>query len=297
MLKKTRYRWLRWRGKKQICINTALGFRMNILMDDLVGWIIVKSGWWEPLESKFILKNLSFEKGDVIIDVGANIGWYSLLFHKMTQNLGVKIIAFEPDPTNFSLLQQNLEMNQAHYVTAFNKGLSDSGNPMTLHLYNKKNLGNHSFVAHQTGSIKERTSQNKGFISSLEVQTMKLDECWKQAGLDNDEWRPKLMKIDVEGFELMVLRGAANLLKKFKWVILENDILLTKSAGYKIEDLYQMMTDFGYVPYRVVKYKSGFKSRRELIEVLKGDLTQEVIFRGVNIFWKNQSLKFEQKQS
>lgn len=65
-------------------------------------------GIYEPLETELAKKEV--KKGNVVLDIGANIGYYTLIFAKLVGEDG-KVFAFEPDPTNFALLKKNVEMN------------------------------------------------------------------------------------------------------------------------------------------------------------------------------------------
>ena len=63
------------------------------------------AGIWEPFETKIVKKLV--QRGDVAVDIGANIGYYTLLFSRLVKLSG-KVFAFEPEPANFSLLKKNI---------------------------------------------------------------------------------------------------------------------------------------------------------------------------------------------
>ena len=96
------------------------GFKMYLDKQDSSGFSL-ETGY-EKIETQVMKDNI--KKGDVVIDCGANIGYYSLLFSKLVGDSG-KVFAFEPDPTNFSLLQKNLKENNIKNVIALNLAVSD----------------------------------------------------------------------------------------------------------------------------------------------------------------------------
>ena len=77
-------------------------------------------GTWEPVETSLLLDNL--RPGDTVIDVGANVGYYTLLAARKVGPRG-KVVAFEPDPESFSFLKRNVKANGFTNVVLEQKGL------------------------------------------------------------------------------------------------------------------------------------------------------------------------------
>lgn len=121
--------------------------------------------------------------GDYAVDVGANIGLYTLLFSKLVGPRG-HVTAIEAEPANAQSLSRNIDLNGYSNVTVHQKGASDKHETLALHL-SQTNLGMHSFVA----------NEGHGDVSI---------ECEPLGHLLTDH-KPKLLKIDVEGFEFRVL--------------------------------------------------------------------------------------------
>ena len=87
----------------------------NYLPDDKYVGQRIALEKYEPYETELILKQV--KSGDIIVDVGANIGYYTVLFADKVGKKG-KIIAIEPDPINFEILQKNIKENKLFNVVA-----------------------------------------------------------------------------------------------------------------------------------------------------------------------------------
>ncbi len=169
-------------------------FRMPIWQGKLRGktWIVGSGthGYWlGSYESQKI--NL-FQKfvhpGDVVYDIGAHAGYYTLLASKLTGPNG-KVIAFEPQPRNLDFLKQHLRLNNISNVLVIEAAV-----------YNRAGTTRFS---DQNGSFVGHISE----IGNLEVKSVCLDDLWKHADLP----APQVVKIDVEGAEYAVLTGGSDL--------------------------------------------------------------------------------------
>jgi FkbM family methyltransferase len=128
-------------------------------------------------------------EGDVIADVGAHIGLYTLAFAQRVGATG-HVYAFEPDPASMSLLRRGVELNGVGTTTTALACAAGDGNEKVLFTTGR---GSESHVTAGSGE------------SGAQIETTSLDEVFDQARLD-------LLKIDVEGYEAHVLRGARRLL-------------------------------------------------------------------------------------
>ena len=138
---------------------------------------------YEPFETSLL--SAEVRPGMRIVDVGANIGYYTLLFSKLTGE-GGHVYAFEPEPENFALLQQNLSRNNRTNVEVFNLAASDSGGESFLYL-STENHGDHQAYPSDYGRKKVR------------ITLARLD--------DRVPGPIDLLKMDVQGFEAHVLNG------------------------------------------------------------------------------------------
>lgn len=137
------------------------------------------------------------EEGMVVVDVGANIGMYTFEAAKRVGPTG-RVIAFEPDPYNFSVLSQRLKKSKYKNVTLVNEALSDSNGSTKLYI-DECNPGNHSFS-------QENLYRGRGFI---QVPTVSLDGYLANERVE----RVDVIKIDVQGAEGLVFVGAKETLR------------------------------------------------------------------------------------
>lgn len=133
--------------------------------------------------------------GDVVFDVGANAGFYTVLASRLASRKG-RVISFEPDPTNLTALRRHVEINGLQNVTIVPAAVSDS-----------------------SGHGKFRRDKHQGRLDpkgDIEVQIVHLDALWMGSTVP----RPALIKVDVEGEELAVIRGARRVLAECRPVVL-----------------------------------------------------------------------------
>jgi FkbM family methyltransferase len=155
-------------------------------LHDLIQRIIFYFGIWEPELSYLTIELL--RKGDVYIDVGANIGYDTLLSSKLVGCYG-KVVSIEASPAIFVRLTENVHNNEANNVRLVNFAVSDRRQTLTLYSGNLGNVGSTSTIA------------ARGQPIETYVEALPLDEI-----LTSDEIsRTRLIKIDIEGAEPMVL--------------------------------------------------------------------------------------------
>src|SRR5258708_30108846 len=99
--------------------------------DIFISQYILRDGIWEPCETKALIKLLAADAD--FLDIGANIGWYTILAAGALKDRGM-VHAFEPDPTNFSLLMENVALHKIANSSCHNVGASDpsAGGPPFL---------------------------------------------------------------------------------------------------------------------------------------------------------------------
>lgn len=174
----------------------------------------------------FLVKNI--KEGDVVLDVGANVGVHSVLMAKLVGKKG-KVVSFEPEAETFSTLKKNISLNELNNVIPFSIALSDSRS--------KKNI----YFTGNTGGFSLR--DNSGSLKGSGVKLIPGDELIKEENLQI----PRIVKIDVEGFEYEVIKGLSKTLKnkKCKIVICEvhPDLL---PEGVKSGDIELLLKEAGF---------------------------------------------------
>jgi FkbM family methyltransferase len=156
--------------------------------------------------------HLTMYENETFVDVGANVGSYSLKIANDYKNKGVKVIAIEAHPGNYKALCRNIELNGFNNIKAINKAVSDRKGVITI--YERSHDGNR--VGTDLYSVHNTFLAEHNFIlpNSLEVESDTLDNI-----LANNE--VNVMKIDIEGAEVLALKGATNTLKRLRKIIVE----------------------------------------------------------------------------
>jgi FkbM family methyltransferase len=233
---KGRWRVLRWAlgaarrgdlGPAQTrLIRCRQGFRMQVNLSDWLGRHVYVTGEYEPPVARLVQTLL--RPGDVFIDVGANIGFFSLLASKVVGSAG-RVLAFEPDPQTRRCLDANVRLNNARNVTVHEQALSDRLEMVPFHLAPRDHTGLSSFrcLDSETGFISVQAGPLEAFVHEL-------------AGV-------RLVKIDVEGAESLVLRGMDSLLRRERPdIIIEITDGFLRELGSSAAALQQQLRDLGY---------------------------------------------------
>jgi FkbM family methyltransferase len=186
-----------------------------------------------------------FEKavknGDVIIDLGANIGYFSLLAAKLVGENG-RVYSFEPEPKNFSYLKKNIEINNYNWVEPFQKAVSDKNGKTKLFICEYE-TGHHTI--NQNEGIKAYRPQAKVNPDNfVEVETVALDDFFKDKG-----FRIDVIKMDVEGAELLALGGMDKILRanqNIKLFVEFFPLLMEKMGSSPHEFIRKFLKDYGF---------------------------------------------------
>jgi FkbM family methyltransferase len=145
--------------------------------------------------------DLILRPGDTFFDVGAHYGWISLAACHRVGAVG-KIVAFEPSPPLVKILEYHKKVNRFRQMTIVRKAVSDSDDqPVTFYLRNEGDSFMNSLVDHPA----EPSAYPRE--STIQVHSVSLDRFCKENSV-----YPALVKIDVEGAELLVLQGSKRLL-------------------------------------------------------------------------------------
>lgn len=227
--------WRVLRRRTILAVAPEFGVRLRVAAADAVGRRIYKRGSLDAERTRHLLHHVPWADGDVILDIGAHIGWYSLCLDRNVA-AAVRILAFEPNAENRALLQSNVQLNGASRVTVVDRAVSDRAGTQRLYLYAKKNQGRHSLLPIHDGEIEE-------------VKSVALDEYLPSVGVDPE--RVAFMKLDIEGGELQALRGAGTLVGVVPRLLLEFSPGLMRRAGQEPRELLDMLFGAGYTAWDV----------------------------------------------
>jgi len=201
----------------------VFGYRMFLDNSDEGGYSITKDT--ETSEMRFLKDKIKNMTNRTIVDVGANIGFYTLFFASL--NMTGKIYAFEPEPKNFEILQKNIIVNNLKNITCYNYAISSRSGLLNLNL--SEHMGQHSI-----GN------------SGIEVKCVKLDDVVDSAGF---------IKIDAEGHEIEILKGMSRLLKSDVMIMIEFYYKLLKKFGNPTD----LLDHLNKMNFRFIDMRDGFK--------------------------------------
>jgi len=138
---------------------------------------------------------LTGPKGKLMLDIGSNHGVFSIFLNKKFE----RIIAFEPEPNNFNIIEKNIDLNKLRNVELIGSAVSNE-NLASVPFFVLTSDGHHSLGKVATSEFKETTY----------VRSIRLDSFFQERNISNID----LLKVDVEGFELNVFEGAGDFLHK-----------------------------------------------------------------------------------
>ena len=200
------------------------GIKYSLDISDYMQYCIYYGVEIEPRNMLYSL----VKNGTTVIDVGTNIGETLLNFAKM--NPDGRNIGFEPVPFLYEKAKTNIELNKFSNIELVNKGLSSSEETLSFNETNENNSG---------GTFLTREDSN----ASRSVQAVRLDDFILQNRVENIS----LIKIDVEGFEMEVLKGASEVLRKFRPILfVEIDDAFLARQQSSAAAVFDLLVSHGY---------------------------------------------------
>lgn len=187
----------------------------------------------------------TLEQGEVFLDIGANVGFYSLFAARRVGPSG-RVFAFEPDPMTFESLRRSVRHNGFDWVSCVNAALSDREGQMPF--YTVSDGSAHSLVP-------EIESRARRYSGRVEVRVTRLDDLTREGIVDPP--RIDLIKIDVEGEESRTVGGMRATLEKFAYPRVWAEVRGPRGST-RAPDTYpavaRELRDLGYVP---LQWKKG----------------------------------------
>ena len=177
------------------------------------------------------------KKGDIVLDLGANVGYFTCLFAQLVGETG-KVYAFEPEPSNFKLLKKNVEMNNYKNVVLEEKAVSNKTHKARLFLTDN-------------GSMDHRLYESDQKRESIEVDVIKLDDYFK-----DQEIQFNFIKSDLQGSDIAAIDGMQELFKKSKNVKMDFEFAphMAKGFGSDPEEFIDRIKNLGFNFYENARY-------------------------------------------
>jgi len=197
-----RYRYLKWKVLAKLSPLRGAVVQANVqgkkmyldLSDRVHSESLYTTGIWEKNEAACFMKHI--HSGMIVIDIGANVGYYSLL---AAEKVGVsgRVFAFEPEPSRHGLLEKNIQADGCKQVVSVQKAISNKTGTARLYLDPRHNPGDHRLYDSNDGR------------DSIVVETVRLDDFFK----DKDSPIHSI-KMDIQGGEMAALEGMGDIIKR-----------------------------------------------------------------------------------
>ncbi len=228
--------WAWWRGPLAVQATTFYGARFQCQLPDIIQTYLYVFGVWEPDITQFIRRRLA--AGDTFVDVGANIGYHTLLAATQLAGEG-RVVAIESSPKIHQLLQSSLADNDLQScVRTVNQAAAESVGTLPLYSGPEKNIGLSTTVA------------SRGLPSEGEIPAAPLADLLETVEIET----ARVVKIDVEGAEVAVLRGMQSFLERCPD---EVEILVELSPAWwtdrsqSPQDVLQPLVNAGFHVYEI----------------------------------------------
>lgn len=209
-------RWRNWTFRPAVIDRKVVGEEIRFYIGDLFG-----KGWYgpqhEPWPELEWIKRSGIRAGDVVLDCGANHGFTTVLFARWTGPAG-HVYAFEPSAHNVAILERNLQLNRITNATVRPVAVgAENGSALITNISN-------AAVVQGSGAQRD----------VCEVPLRRLDD-------EVPEGPVNFLKIDVEGLELQVLRGASRILSQRPRIALELHVFAYEDKVRELSEIFALL--------------------------------------------------------
>jgi FkbM family methyltransferase len=241
----------------------AHGYLMELELHDWAERMTFFLGRYYELPQQLLLERV-LREGDRVVDVGGNIGMWSLLAAKLVGPSGL-VETFEPNPACQERIRSVLKLNEIGWVRLHPCGLSDEPASLELTVVN-----NHSGV----GTFTTIEAENESAVSDRVKAEVRVGDDALDGG------RPiRLIKIDVEGFETRAVRGLRKTIERDRpIVVLEMIDGLLRKAGSSSVELFVTMSAMGYDGYALGTKRRGLGQELSLTRLHKPGASGDVVW-------------------
>jgi FkbM family methyltransferase len=223
-----------WWRQLRLKTKTKFGSTMIVTLPDLVQAYIYFFGIWEPAITRHV--QLRLKAGDVFIDVGANVGYYTLLASRLVGVTG-EVYSIEASPTIYESLQRNVRANTASNVRCINMAASSEHALVPLYLHSESNRGATTTVPFMALS---NSAEFKGMIAADTLENIVGRDVLCKASV---------IKIDVEGAEWSIIQSLEHVLGDMAndvEIIVEVTPTAIIDTGGSLESLLKIFQNAGF---------------------------------------------------
>ncbi|MBS7812032.1 FkbM family methyltransferase [Roseococcus pinisoli] len=237
-------RHLLWR-QLDIEARSSFGARFAGSFPDSVHGFLYFFGVWEPAITA--LYRAALRPGDTVVDIGANVGTHALLAAHLVGPEG-QVHAVEASPWIHARLRQNLETNRVRNVTTYNMAATAEPGEVTVFLHDGTNLGGTTIVASEAarvGAAREAVVEGRPIADIVPLEAL---------------LAARLIKIDVEGAEWLVLQGMRDLLPRLRQeveILVEVNPGALAQFGASLEDFLAPFKAAGFEPFEIANPYEG----------------------------------------
>ena len=203
--------------------------------EDMLARRLYKTAHYEPGVTDFLVRYLSSAPQDVIFDVGANVGYYSVLAHRICGD-NVPVHAVEAERDNHRQLLHNLKQNATRSVVPHFCAISDAPGALELYLWKRSNRGKHSLVPFEGAD-------------TVTVEAKTLAQLYQEQQLEGRTI--SLLKIDIEGAEHRAFLGAGDVLSRCAVITSEVSPKFLRRAGVDLDEHLQVVCDRGFTLFEI----------------------------------------------
>ena len=247
-----------------------ISFNMYVYKDnDIIGNSINSSGSYEATSTNHVIKSLNYysqkrklSKNDItILDIGANVGWYSFYLSK----IGYELISFEVSHTNDYILKKTFCLNQDSKVTIINKGIGFKEEKCLLQ-HEPNNVGNGIILC---GDNYQMSINSKEYLTE-NIEFTKLSNYIPYLSKKN----LALIKLDVEGSEGKVINSGIELITKYHvpFLLVELNVNLLKMQGTDIKTFLEIFINNGYLISTQDFLSKRYSSIDDLLKIPRANL-------------------------
>lgn len=213
----------------EISLSNGLNFRVAVNSNS--PFIISENGKYEYNETAFLKKHIP--KNSTVIDVGANLGWYSAHLSLFVGKKG-RVFSFEPVPSSYKKLTTTIEINNIENITTINEALGNTNGIIQIFCPD----------AEFNGSASQFTKNGK----PIQCRIQKLDDFVVAHRINKLDF----IKVDIEGGEFNFLDGAKKTLENLSpELLIEIEERHCSNSGHKSSDIFAFLYSLGYKSYLI----------------------------------------------